>query len=485
MKRIILAASVWCVVSACGGGGDGGTVEPPPAVSSVSVTLAAPQIFPGGSTTGAAELRSAAGVVLSGRSVSWSSSATNVATIDGGGVVTALAQGATTISATSEGKTGSASLTVAPPPVSTVIVSLSQASVRAGTAAFASALLRDDRGNALTGRSIAWTSSPSSVATIDAGGTIATVSPGTVVITATSEGRTGAATLTVTPPPITSVVVTGSTRTKVGDSYTYTATARIADGSIVVRPVTWSIRETARGVMTPQGVLTPSLPGLITLQATIDGAVWEATTTGYDWEVLTGSGTQFVTLEADNLITNKFGTSEYPRLIVSCGASGYFFVWVRFDNFVTASGSVAMSYDGGTPFSQTWDELSPTYSTLWKPGNNGTVKAFALQLASLRVFGFAFTEFQGSAKAMLFRVTGLAPLLPPLMSLCPSNAVRASTAEIMQSISALHAPIVTSNELRADRMRRAITAPEQRVTPSMQALSAVRAPEAQSARRKP
>ena len=106
MKRIILAASVWCVVSACGGGGDGGTVEPPPAVSSVSVTLAAPQIFPGGSTTGAAELRSAAGVVLSGRSVSWSSSATNVATIDGSGVVTALAQGPTTISATSEGKTG-------------------------------------------------------------------------------------------------------------------------------------------------------------------------------------------------------------------------------------------------------------------------------------------------------------------------------------------------------------------------------------------
>jgi hypothetical protein len=144
-----------------------------------------------------------------------------------------------------------------------------------------------------------------------------------------------------------------------------------------------------------------------------------------------------------------------------------------------------MSYDGGSPFSQTWEELSPSYSTLWKPGNNGTVKAFALQLASLRVFGFAFTEFQGSAKAMLFRVTGLAPLLPPLMALCPSNAILASSTELMQSLSTLHAPIVMTNELRADRMQRAITAPDLRVAPSMQALNATRAPENQAARRKP
>ena len=459
-------------------------VAPPP-VATVNVALASQQIFPGGSTAAVAELRSAAGAVLSGRSIAWSSSATSIATVDAGGNVTAIAQGTTSISATSEGKSGSAVLTVAPPPVSTVSVTLAQTSVRSGTPTVASAVLRDDRGNVLTGRTIAWSSSATSVATVDGGGTVLTVSPGTVVITAISEGRTGAATLTVMPPPVTSVVVTGSTRAKVGDAYNYTATARIADGSIVVRPVSWSIRETARGVMTPQGVLTPLLRGLITLQATIDGVVWEATTTGYDWEVLSSSGTQFVVLEADNLITNKFGTSEYPQLVVSCGSSGYFFVWVRFDHFVTASGSVAMSYDGGSPFSQTWNELSPTYSTLWKPGNNGTVKAFALQLASIRVFGFAFTEFQGSAKAMLFRVTGLAPLLPPLMTLCPSNAVIASAAEVMQSISSLHSPLVTSNELRADRMRRAITAPDQRVTPSMQALNSVRVPESQPARRRP
>jgi hypothetical protein len=408
-----------------------------------------------------------------------------VATVDGSGAISAVSQGVATISATSEGISGSALLTVAPAPVSTVSVTLAQASVRVGIPTSANAVLRDDRGNTLIGRTIAWTSSATSVASVDAGGVVQTVSPGTAVITAISEGRSGNAILTVTPPPVTSVVVTGSTRVKVGDSYTYTATARIADGSIVVRPVTWSIRETARGVMTSQGVLTPSLPGLITLQATIDGVVWEATATGYDWEVLSSGGTQFVTLDADNSITNKFGTSEYPRLIISCSASGYFFVWVRFENFVTSSGSVAMSYDGGSPFSQTWEELSPSYSTLWKPGNNGTVKAFALQLASLRVFGFAFTEFQGSAKAMLFRVTGLAPLLPPLMALCPSNAILASSTELMQSLSTLHAPIVMTNELRADRMQRAITAPDLRVAPSMQALNATRAPENQAARRKP
>ena len=58
--------------------------------------------------------------MLTGRTVSWSSVSTSVVSITAAGVISALAAGTTNVVATSEGKTGSASLTVtatgAPPP---------------------------------------------------------------------------------------------------------------------------------------------------------------------------------------------------------------------------------------------------------------------------------------------------------------------------------------------------------------------------------
>lgn len=82
---------------------------------------------------------------------------------------------------------------------------------------------------------------------------------------------------------------------------------------------------------------------------------------------------------------------------------------------------VAFSFDDGKPIAQTWDERSPRFRTLWKPGNNGAIKAFASQVAALRTF--AFSEFQGSTKATTFRVGGLASRLTPLLAQCASNAV--------------------------------------------------------------
>ena len=52
-------------------------------------------------------------------------------------------------------------------------------------------------------------------------------------------------------------------------------------------------------------------------------------------------------LRSDATITNKFGTSEHPNLIISCTASGYLFVYVAFNNFVTANGLVGYTFDGG------------------------------------------------------------------------------------------------------------------------------------------
>jgi uncharacterized protein YjdB len=50
--------------------------------------------------------------VLTDRTITWSSSDTHKATVSDTGVVTGIMQGGVTITATSEGKSGSASVTV-------------------------------------------------------------------------------------------------------------------------------------------------------------------------------------------------------------------------------------------------------------------------------------------------------------------------------------------------------------------------------------
>src|SRR5216117_1439851 len=54
-----------------------------------------------------------AGTALGGRTVTWTSGAPGVATVDGSGLVTGVAAGSATITATSEGKSGTAVVTVA------------------------------------------------------------------------------------------------------------------------------------------------------------------------------------------------------------------------------------------------------------------------------------------------------------------------------------------------------------------------------------
>ncbi len=409
------------------------TIDPPP-VATVAVAITPSTVVVGSNTAAAAILRDASGATLSNRPIAWTSSNPSIASVSDAGIISTLSVGDVTISATSEGRVGSAQLSVIPPPVATVSVSLSQPVLLVNASTNATAVLRDANGNVLTNRSIAWSSSSSAVASVSAAGVVTALAAGTTMITATSEGRTGSAMLTVQLPPVATVTVSGASRVKVGDTYNYSATLRLGDGSIVNRPITWDITDPTRASITQAGVLTATRPGSFTIRLTVDGVEWTSNYTAYDWEALSGSGSLFAVLPADNTITNRIGTTNYSELIVSCG-SGFFFVWVRTPHVITASGQVALSFDGGSPFSQTWDELSPNFTSLWKPGSNATIKAFAFDIERLSLFGFAFSEFLGSAKAMFFRVRGLGPLLTPIVAACPSNAITASADMIATDVS--------------------------------------------------
>jgi uncharacterized protein YjdB len=95
----------------------GGATQPGP-VATISLAPASISLGIGSIQPITATLKDAAGNVLSGRAITWSSSAPLIGPINTLGVVTGLLAGTTTITATSEGKSATATVTVtaAPPP---------------------------------------------------------------------------------------------------------------------------------------------------------------------------------------------------------------------------------------------------------------------------------------------------------------------------------------------------------------------------------
>ena len=242
-------------------------------VATISVSLANSSLTVGGTTQASAILRDAAGNILTGRSIVWSSSSASVASVNSNGVVTAAAAGTANIIATSEGKTGSATISVVQVPVATVAISLSSSNVIAGATPQATAVLRDASGAILTGRSVAWSTSNSEVATISSTGLVTTKSPGNVTITATSEGKSGSASLTVNPVPAATVTVTLAVSSiTLGQSTTATAVVRDASGNVLTgRSVSWSTSNGSVASVSSIGGVSATGVGTATITATVEG----------------------------------------------------------------------------------------------------------------------------------------------------------------------------------------------------------------------
>src|SRR5437867_3384086 len=133
------------------------------------------------------------------------------AAVSAAGLVTGVAAGSATITATSEGKSGTASVTVAIVPVASVTVSPATAVVLVGATVQLTTTLKDAAGNVLSGRSVTWASGTPAVATVSSTGLVTGVAAGAATITATSEGQSGTAAVTVYSVPVASVTVSPAT----------------------------------------------------------------------------------------------------------------------------------------------------------------------------------------------------------------------------------------------------------------------------------
>jgi uncharacterized protein YjdB len=255
----------------------------PIAVATINVWPDNNNVVVGQTTQLTADVRDATGAPLTGRVIVWSSSNASIATVTSQGVVTAVAPGSATISASVDGQSASVSISVQARPASAVIVSPGQVTIFPGQALQMSALVTDDRGQVLTGRSVLYASSNTQVATVSTAGLVTGVSAGTVTITATSENAAGTATVIVAAEPVANLTVTPSTANmSIGQPLQLTAVALNANGQILSlagRAVTWSTSTPNITSVTSGGLVTALAAGTATVTVTVDNRQASATLT--------------------------------------------------------------------------------------------------------------------------------------------------------------------------------------------------------------
>ena len=197
LSAAALTSLIALAITSCGGSGDSTGPPPPAAVASVVLTPPTNTLTVGQTVQLSAATKDASGNVLTGHTISWSSSSTAIATVSSSGLVTAISAGPATIFASSESKTGSATITVNTVPVNLVTLTPPTSTILVGQTLQLAAVTTDAGGHTLTGRTIAWASTATGVATVNTSGLVTAVAVGTANITATSEGKADTTAITV------------------------------------------------------------------------------------------------------------------------------------------------------------------------------------------------------------------------------------------------------------------------------------------------
>jgi uncharacterized protein YjdB len=266
--------------------GTGGTTLVVSATAVASAKVARVQVIPdslvltqGATGDFSAVAYDSTGNTLTGRTITWTSSDSVIATVSSTGTVTGVSPGAANVTATVEGVSGTAKVTVSSPPpaaVARVVVSPDSVVLQPGHTADLDAAAYDAEGHVLTGRAVTWTTSDSTIARVGADGMLTAVAIGTVQATATVEGVSGTAkVIVVAPPPaaVARVVVSPDSVVLIpGQDTDLDAAAYDAEGHVLTgRTVTWTTSDSTVARLGAGGLVTGGSPGSARITATVEG----------------------------------------------------------------------------------------------------------------------------------------------------------------------------------------------------------------------
>ena len=191
-----------------------GSSEPDLIITSIEVTpgTASPQV--GETVQLGAAVKDQDGNVVPGQTVTWNSSATNVASVSASGLVTANALGSATISASAGGKVGNANITVIPEPIASIAVTPDDNTLLEGETVQLTTTMLDALGNIVTDRTVTFTSANPGVASVSTSGLVTAVADGITTVSASADSRSASATIRVLGPcntALAAVIAVGQT----------------------------------------------------------------------------------------------------------------------------------------------------------------------------------------------------------------------------------------------------------------------------------
>lgn len=198
------------------------------------------------------------------KTVTWSSSNTSVATISNG-KVTAVAAGTSTITAKAGNKSATCSITVYNPTVEVSGLSLNKTSLSLVTGGTETLSATVTPSNA-TNKTVTWSSSNTSVATVS-NGKVTAVGAGTATITAKAGNKSATCSVAIKNPIVeVSGISLNSVSISLAPGETETLTATVIPSNATNKTVTWSSSNT--GVATiSNGIVTAVAVGNATITA--------------------------------------------------------------------------------------------------------------------------------------------------------------------------------------------------------------------------
>ena len=269
------------------------------------------------------------------KTVTWTSSDEDVATVDGNGVITAKAAGSTVITATTENGLTATCNVLVPVEAESVTLNTTEATISVGrTVQLTATILPEDTAV----KTVTWESSAPGTASVNSDGLVTGVAAGTATITVkTSNGKTATCEITVVIG-VESVSLDKTEATlEVGETVTLTAT--VLPENAGNKSVTWHSSAENVATVDENGVVTAKAAGTATISVlTADGnkeATCTVTVTAPVTEV-TG-----VTLDKTSATLDVGGTVTLNATIAPENATDTSVTWKSSDT------SVAVVNDNG------------------------------------------------------------------------------------------------------------------------------------------
>lgn len=185
-------------------------------------------------------------------SITWSSSDKSIVTVDQNGLVTAIAAGKATITATAEGHSASCQVTVVIP-LSGISITGTATALKKGQTTQLSVVF--DPEDTTDDKTVTWSSSDESVAEVDQNGIVTALSDGTAVITAAVGDKTATYEISVQEIKLVSIGVKESTTIHRGESEVLEVSYN-PENTTDTKTVRWESSDISKVIVDGNGTVT-------------------------------------------------------------------------------------------------------------------------------------------------------------------------------------------------------------------------------------